>query len=863
VFRLRTFGEATLSTESPNTGARIIQRRRLALLIVLAAARHRPVSRDRLIALFWPDQPADDARHALAQLVYGIRRELGEEALISGADDLRLNAAVITADIADFEDAVDRGELERAAALASGNFLDAFYIGSAPEFERWVEHERERVRAKRLDILAQLARSSARAGMKADAVRWWRERQVLDPMRVETTLALMNALEAAGEPAAAVQQARVHEALMRQELDAPADPRIISLADRLRSQLNAVVVPSPPPAPATPPSSPVTRSQRPRVRLATIAAAAAVGILVIALAAASRGFRERALPGASPRRVVVSSLRGPDTVLDIAVREAVRAQLESTKGVRVLSDAQAHDALQLMRAPEGADVSEARAIDIAQRTGSPLVVLLSVRPLGAGTQLVARVVDASDGSSTASFVERATSSSEVLSAVSRLSLAVARRLADTPTDSLAAPLPAITTSSLPALKSFALARRLRGNGDPLRIVQYLEAALDADSTFALAHYLLADVLWFEDHQQQSEMHFARALALAGTLPLRERLVIRARYEQLVADRPDSALAYWQRLIAQFPQEPLGYEGMSWAYRATNRYAEAAAAADTALRLDSLALLPSATNRLYALLDGGDTVTALAFAQRMHGRLPFLAIHARFQARLRARNWRAAYDVARAPNGYDHTMRHVALVAQGQFAESAREMQIIQDSFPRRQVTPRALLLEAWEELERGGPRENAAQTARSVLAWIEAADLSAPAVARLTERVAELGARAGDKSVIEAARRLLERRDAGRQRRSYELATYSVRAAAAFANGDVRSAAHLAEVARLGAFHGRAMSLLALLEADARVAMGDTAVARQLYVALLTPNAFAGDDVETWAALEPICERRLASVGRH
>jgi DNA-binding SARP family transcriptional activator/tetratricopeptide (TPR) repeat protein len=842
-----------------------MQRRRLALLIVLAAARHRPVPRDRLIALFWPDQPGDDARHALAQLVYGVRKELGEQSLISGADDLRLNAAVVSADIADFDDAVDRGELERAAALASGVFLDAFYVGDAPELERWVETERERVRMRRLDLLAQLARSAARAGTAADAVRWWRERLVLDPLLIETTIELMTALEASGEIAVALQQGRIHEALMRQELDAPPDPRITSIADRLRSQLTAAIVPVlVPPGQSSPEPTPLATTTQPRRQVALIATAATMAALVIALAAASRGLRDRALPGEAPRRVVLGTVHGPDTLLDIAVREAVRAQLESTTGVRVLGDAQSRDALQLMRVPEDAELSDARTMEVAQRTGSPLVVLLSVRPLGAGTQLVARVVDARDGSSTSSFIERAASSNELLPAVSRLALAVARRLADTPAGDATVPLPAITTSSLFALKSFALARRLRGSRDPSLAVQYLESALDADSTFALAHYLLADALWFDDHQQQSELHFARALALADKLPLRERLVIRARYEQLVADRPDSALAYWQRLIAQFPQEALGYEGMSWAYRATNRYAEAAAAADTALQLDSLALLPSATNRLYALLDGGDTTTALAFAQRMRAKLPFLDTHARFQVRLRAREWRAAYEVVK-PNrpptsSYGHSMRHVALLAQGKFDESSREMRIIQDSFPRRQVTPRALLLQAWAELERGGSRARAGQTARSVLAWIEAADLSAPAIARLTERVAELGARAGDRSVIEASRRLLERRDAGRQLRSYQLATYTVRAADALASGDARSAAHLAEVARLGAFHGRSMSLLALLEADARVAIGDTAVARQLYTALLTPDAFAGDDVETWAAVQPISERRLASI---
>ena len=61
-FRLRTFGGLSLTGESgPVTGA-ATQRRKLALLAVLATGRERGVSRDRLLALFWPERDAEHAR---------------------------------------------------------------------------------------------------------------------------------------------------------------------------------------------------------------------------------------------------------------------------------------------------------------------------------------------------------------------------------------------------------------------------------------------------------------------------------------------------------------------------------------------------------------------------------------------------------------------------------------------------------------------------------------------------------------------------------------------------------------------------------------------------------------------------------
>src|SRR5216117_915482 len=88
-FRLRTFGGLSLTGESgPVTGA-ATQRRKLALLAVLATGGERGVSRDRLLTLFWSESDAEHARHALTQSLSALRRELGSENLVLGSADLR------------------------------------------------------------------------------------------------------------------------------------------------------------------------------------------------------------------------------------------------------------------------------------------------------------------------------------------------------------------------------------------------------------------------------------------------------------------------------------------------------------------------------------------------------------------------------------------------------------------------------------------------------------------------------------------------------------------------------------------------------------------------------------------------------
>src|SRR5438105_15647015 len=147
-FRLRTFGGLSLTGESgPVTGA-AAQRRKLALLAVLAPGGQRGISRDRLLALFWPERDAEHARHALTQSLSALRHELGSDKIFLGTADLSLNPTIIGSDVATLETALARAELESAVALYVSPFLDGIHLDHAhasPEFERWAEAEPARL----------------------------------------------------------------------------------------------------------------------------------------------------------------------------------------------------------------------------------------------------------------------------------------------------------------------------------------------------------------------------------------------------------------------------------------------------------------------------------------------------------------------------------------------------------------------------------------------------------------------------------------------------------------------------------------------------------------------------------------------
>jgi DNA-binding SARP family transcriptional activator/Flp pilus assembly protein TadD len=245
-FSLKLLGGLTLAGENgPLTGP-AVQRHRLALLALLAGARPRAVSRDKLMAWLWPERESEPARRLLNQAVHALRQALGPETILSAGDELQFNAAVIDCDVVAFEEALVAGAPDRAVPLYGGPFLDGFYLDDAPEFERWVDRERDRLAAAYAKAAESLAAAAERAGDSSGAVEWWKARSAHDPYDSRVALRLMQALERAGNRAGALQHAAAHRQLLREELEIEPPAEVRALVDQLRR-----TPPIPSPAPRT------------------------------------------------------------------------------------------------------------------------------------------------------------------------------------------------------------------------------------------------------------------------------------------------------------------------------------------------------------------------------------------------------------------------------------------------------------------------------------------------------------------------------------------------------------------------------------------------------------------------------------
>ena len=211
------------------------QRHRIALLTLIVAAWPQPLSRDRAMALLWPERDLANARRLLNLAVHVLRSALGEGAITSTADGLVLNPSRLSCDLHELRTAIAANASERVVQLYTGPLLDGFHLDDSIDFGYWLDERRSELTHAYIGALLTFAAQQEEAGDVHGRARTCLRLVAADPYSGAYVRMLMHALAAAGDRAGAIRHASEHARRLHVDLDLEPDREIVALAEQLRS----------------------------------------------------------------------------------------------------------------------------------------------------------------------------------------------------------------------------------------------------------------------------------------------------------------------------------------------------------------------------------------------------------------------------------------------------------------------------------------------------------------------------------------------------------------------------------------------------------------------------------------------------
>lgn len=436
MIRFHTLGVLDLrSQDGSELGAVLRQPKRLGLLAYLTLASPRRFHRrDTLLALFWPDLDEEHARAALRRALYFLRAELGAEVVTGrGEEEVGVSEEVLWCDVPALEQALASGDFETAMSLYRGPLLEGLHVaGSAPDFQEWLDRERGRIRERAGAAARSLITRAETEGRPADAAAWARRALELEPDDESALRRLLGLFDRTGDRSGALRAYEEFARRMAQEFDLELSAESRALVEQIRSRAETGV-----PRHAGVTASPAT-----------------IAVLPFSV----RGDPRLSYLGEGMVELLTTRLDGAGAIRTVDARAVLRSSL-----------------------------SEGRAV--AEHFGAGRYLVGTIVEAG-GRLRASATLYSTDDKTVASVAATAENESEIFALVDEMALQLLAAQGVSRGTRLTH-LAALTTGSLDALKAYLRGEEELQGGRYFDAMEGFQEAVEADPSFALAHYRLA------------------------------------------------------------------------------------------------------------------------------------------------------------------------------------------------------------------------------------------------------------------------------------------------------------------------------------------------------------------------------------
>ncbi|MBV9341238.1 MAG: tetratricopeptide repeat protein [Acidobacteria bacterium] len=274
-----------------------------------------------------------------------------------------------------------------------------------------------------------------------------------------------------------------------------------------------------------------------------------------------------------------------DQVFDGTLKQALGVDLEQSPYLQVVPQSRVQQTLGFMGRQPNERLTNDLARELCVRMGSKAMLSGSIASLGSQYVLTLDAINCQTGDSLAQQQEQAASKEQVLAALGSAVSKMRGRLGE----SLASiqkydvPIDQVTTSSLEALKAFALGNSEFDQEREIQSLTYYKRAVELDPNFAWVYARMGIVYANSGENEKAIEATRKAYELRDRVSEREKLYILEHYYQIVTGEKDKEMEALELYGRTYPKDEVPPNNLAVGYAMEGDFARSAEQARVAVR----------------------------------------------------------------------------------------------------------------------------------------------------------------------------------------------------------------------------------------------------------------------------------------
>ena len=265
-----------------------------------------------------------------------------------------------------------------------------------------------------------------------------------------------------------------------------------------------------------------------------------------------------------------------DSVFDDTLKQALAVNLDQSPFLNIVSDDKVQQTLQMMGQQSAQHISNDLAREICQRASAKAAIDGSISGLGSQYVISLKAINCATGDALARQQAEASSKERVLAALGE----AASKLRGDLGESLSSvkkydvPLVEATTTSLEALKTYSMGRRVSREKGTSEGIPFFKHAVEQDPNFAMAYTSLSTSYYNLNQIELSIVAVEKAFQLRDRVTERERSHITTLYYDTATGELEKATEGYKQWMQTYPRDVVVRADLANEFMVAGKYQEA-------------------------------------------------------------------------------------------------------------------------------------------------------------------------------------------------------------------------------------------------------------------------------------------------